>query len=172
MYASLYPSVYREFNIAPNTLIGMVIIGAQIHDKENKCKDSKWSRASAYMEDLQSHVWMEFCARWFNFPRYETLYNDVIEYFTYHKIPCNGFLRKYDKNGLIKPIVFDAIPLDKNGLIKPIIKDDEIRLISPIIFNEDDDYDHNEQPLKQMNLEKVEEILNALSKSPNQQFRI
>lgn len=169
MYASLYPSVYRQFNIAPNTLIGMLIINNRVHNKENKCCDTKWRRSGAFMEDLQSNMWLEFCARWFNFPRYETLYHDIIEFFTRHAVPQRGCMRKFDRNGLINPIVFNDIRTP-DGLIEPIVKSDEYRLINPIIY--DEDYSHEEKPIVYFDRKKVEEMLNVLTKTPNQQFRV
>ena len=57
MYASLYPSVIRQFNIAPHTQIGMINIPNKVHDKENRCKlDDRWTRAGAFTEDMISQV--------------------------------------------------------------------------------------------------------------------
>lgn len=163
-YSSLYPSTIRQFNIAPNTMIGMILIGRAIHNKENKCNDPRYNRNGAFIEDLTSHVWLEFCARWFNFPRYEQLYNDVIEFFTKIMVPQNGCLRRYNRDGLINPIVYNIV-VDRYG--NKITND--TRLINPIVY--DDIYDHYEKPLVYFDESKVMEVLNDLSRNPNQQFR-
>lgn len=164
-YASLYPSVYRQLNVAPNTLIGMVILNEPIHNKENKCKDTQWSRAGAFMEDMQSQVWLEFCARWFNFPRYEQLYDTVIYYFATQQWAYNG-LRKYDSEGLYNPMPFIAPVTYDDGTYDPMVSTN--LLFDPMEYG---DYNHNEVPVTPLNKMKVEDVLNALFRTPNQLFR-
>jgi len=80
-YARLYPSILQEFNIAPNTQIGKVIFPQKVYEGENRRKDEKYSREGQFMEDLQSHVYLEFAERWLHLGGYEDLYDDIIEYF-------------------------------------------------------------------------------------------
>ena len=96
-YKSLYPSIMREFNIAPNTQIGLVNIPNKVHDGENRFNKDIYRRGAAFIEDLQSHVWLEFCTRWFHFADYATLYKDIIEYFTNIANPARA-LKWYNKN--------------------------------------------------------------------------
>ena len=176
-FASLYPNIIMTLNNDPSAMIGMIYILSKIHDKENKCNDAKWTRSSAFAEDFASHVWLEFCARWFNFPRYEQLYNDVIYFFTHIMIPQNGCLRNYDNDGLVHPIIYNTIvdrygnPINdnKDNLTSPFIFENEMRLEFPFIF--DDCYDHKENPLIYFNRNEVMEVLDDLSRNPNQFFR-
>lgn len=102
-YASLYPSIIREFNIAPNTQIGMLNI-AGFEFSQNDYIRANNTVAGAFMEDIQSQVWFEFGCRWFNLADYATLVDDVIDFFTTVMNPFYG-LRNYDENGNIDPWV-------------------------------------------------------------------
>lgn len=88
-YTALYPSILREFNMAPNTQIGMVEIPNQIFENENPYGDEKFSRGGKFLEDLQSQVYLEFCKRWLRMGGYLELYNDIIEYYTAKKDSIN-----------------------------------------------------------------------------------
>ena len=125
VYASLYPSVIREFNIAPHTQIGMIIIPDKIHNKENVCKlDDRWTRAGAFAEDMISQVWTEVGHRWFGLADYETLYHEV-EFFYQSKAMAYNGLRTYNRQGLIEPMIFGP----ENGYIEPMIFDDTRRIV-------------------------------------------
>jgi DNA polymerase elongation subunit (family B) len=124
-YASLYPSILREFNMAPNTQVGMVTIKESVNDNENKFNSEKYSRSGAFMEDLQSGVYLEFCHRWLNMGNYLELYKDIIEFFTYHQMPGYS-LRWSTPEGLIIPATFH----NKDLLIKPAVFEEG--LIKPI----------------------------------------
>lgn len=127
-YSSLYPSVIRQFNIAPNTQIGMVIIHDAVFANENKSKLDNWTRSLAFMEDLQSRVWLEFCTRWFHLSNYTQLYHEVELFFKTKAIPING-LRYKDRNGLIIPM--DFFNNNYNEMAQtPMIFDDERRSVS------------------------------------------
>lgn len=104
-YASLYPSIYRQFNLAPNTQIGMIIIPEQINEHENRQKDPAYSRGGQFLEDMQSHVWLEICTRWFNLANFTELVSDVEEFFTSVAMPIRG-LKLRDENGMIIPMIF------------------------------------------------------------------
>lgn len=127
-YSSLYPSVIRQFNIAPNTQIGMVVIHEAVFANENKSNLDNWTRSLAFMEDLQSRVWLEFCTRWFHLPNYTELYHEVELFFKTKAIPVNG-LRYRDRNGLIIPM--DFFDTNYNEMAQaPMIFDDTRRYIS------------------------------------------
>jgi len=97
-YKALYPSLMREFNMAPNTQIGIINIPNQIYNNENRFNREIYSRGSAFIEDLQSQVYLEFCTRWLHFADYGSLYKDVIEYFTTEANPGRALKWYNDKN--------------------------------------------------------------------------
>jgi len=150
-YSSLYPSIIREMNIAPHTQIGMLIIAAKVHEKENKRKLDNWTRASAFMEDIQSQVWLEINSRWFHLADYTQLYNEIIEFFNTKMNPIYG-LRTYTMDGLIDPM----IPYHAKLVEDPMIFVDKRREIQDIYVAPD--------------FNKWEEWRNATIANPNQQF--
>ena len=99
-YKSLYPSITSEFNMAPHTIIAHVNIPEQVYPFENRFKrdEIKWRREAQFMDDLQSHNWIEFFSRWFGFANYEEMYDDVIEFFN-TVYQSKGFiqLHEFDK---------------------------------------------------------------------------
>lgn len=97
----------------------MVTIPNQVHDKENRRKLDNWTRASAFMEDFQSQVWLEICSRWFGLADYTTLYHEVEQFFITMMSAAEG-LRMYDRQGLLIPMI-DTRP---NTLIEPMIFND------------------------------------------------
>lgn len=96
-YKALYPSITSEFNMSKSTLIAHVNIPDKVYEFENRFNrdEIKWKREGQFMDDLQSHNWIEFFNRWFHFAGYEEMYDDVIEYFTRIKRP-NGVLTYHD----------------------------------------------------------------------------
>lgn len=132
-YSALYPSIIREFNVAPNTMIGLLIIDAKVHNKENRRRSDTWTRAGAFMEDFQSQVWLEVNSRWFNLSDYTTLYHEVEEFFTKIMQSQRG-LRLYQRNGLIDPIITVNDKLINQGLI---FEEDNRRPIEDIYIKPD-----------------------------------
>lgn len=80
-FKSLYPSILREFNIAPNTAIGQIIIDNQVWKDENPFGYKNYSRAGQFIEDYKSGVYIEFCARWLHLAGYREFIDDMKEYF-------------------------------------------------------------------------------------------
>lgn len=103
-YASLYPSIIREYNIAPNTQIGKLII-TDIKFTHMESVRSNNSVEGAFMEDIQSQVWLEFGSRWFNLADFAMLCKEVELFFTNVANPIFG-LRIYDYQGRINPMTF------------------------------------------------------------------
>ena len=106
-YKALYPSITSEFNMSKTTLIGHINIPDKVYEFENRFHrdDIKWKREAQFMDDLQSHNWIEFFNRWFHFAGYEEMYDDVIEYFTKIKYP-SGIITYHDFDNVdmsIKP---------------------------------------------------------------------
>lgn len=95
-YKALYPNDLSEFNMASNTIIAHLNIPNKVCDEENRFnKESfKWKREGQFMEDLQSHCWIEYFHRWFHLASYEEMYDDVIEYFTKVKSPMGKLYKK------------------------------------------------------------------------------
>ena len=151
-YASLYPSVIRQFNIAPHTQIGLLIINKPVHDKENKRMSDTWTRAGAFMEDFQSQVWLEVCSRWFHLADYTTMYHEV-EHFFENIMRSNNGLKVYNRDGLKDPIIF----------YKPNM------LYDPIVITKDDRRVVTDKYIKP-DLEAWKEFRNAATINPNQLF--
>ncbi len=150
-YASLYPSIIRQFNIAPHTQIGMVTIPEQVYINENKAKLENWTRASEFMENFQSQVWLEIGTRWFNLSNYTQLYHEI-EAFFINMMNANNGLRYYDRNGLIIPM----IDIKPSNLQEAMIFDDDRRNVEDVYYSP--------------NLIKWEAWRNVAVKYPNQQF--
>lgn len=112
-YASLYPSIIREFNIAPNTQIGLVIIDREFTAIEAARANN--TVAGAFMEDMRSQVWLEIGTRWFNLATYTELYHEVEEFFRSVMNPVYG-TRLYNRDGTINPMTF----YDDNLIITPM----------------------------------------------------
>lgn len=98
-YASLYPSEIRQFNTFAYTQIGKLIIKNKIHDKEDKRHTEHWDRGGAFMEDFQSHNWLETGNRWFNLPDYASLVRFVYNLFNTNIRPTNNFGFNINSNG-------------------------------------------------------------------------
>lgn len=93
-FKSLYPSTMREFNIAPNTQIGKVIIPNQVHPKENPFGYARYERGGQFLEDFQCGSYLEFCSRWFHLGNYMEVLDDMKEYLSTHKYM--GFIDPLD----------------------------------------------------------------------------
>lgn len=127
-YKALYPSITSESNMAPNTIIAHITIPELVYEFENRFKrDSvKYKREGQFLEDLQSHVWLEFFHRWFHMASYEEMYDDVIEYFSREAHPA-GKLGLHTPNGMVPGFIQIPYNVPKNAFIK-IKSDDDISL--------------------------------------------
>lgn len=123
-YERLYPSTLQEFNMASNTQIGKLIIDRPINPNENPFGDLKYDRGGAYIEDLQSHIYLEFGTRYLNLASYDVLIDDVKEFFTTQMTPSGAL--GFTSDGLIKPLFkYNGlrVPLTtKTNLINPFIR--------------------------------------------------
>ena len=86
-YKSLYPSITLEHNIAPNTLIGAIIMPEKVYDKENYYsfmkddeENSKYSRSGEFIDNLVSGEIIEFSERYFHLAGIRDFLNDFIEF--------------------------------------------------------------------------------------------
>ena len=151
-YSSLYPNICRQFNIASNTQIGMLIINEKVHDKENIGNLDHWTRGGAFLEDVQSGQWLEICSRWFNLPNYTEMYNKVVEFFTKKAIPTNGFRNVNMSTGLKEE------PVKSTGkYFEAIVFEDNRRVV-------------NEKYIPHNLNNEWEELRNHVLEYPNQQF--
>lgn len=131
-----------EYNIAPNTIIGKVIIDKMIHPYENRNHYENWDRAGSFFEDYHTHDWMIVGFKWFGLPGIVELKNYIQNYFdTVMEPTC----------------MYGFNPDTKGRMIQPIIFYDEIG-ISPIIFN------------PPMNMDKINEWRDKINGNPNQSF--
>lgn len=80
-YKSLYPSIARENNLAPNTIVSKITIPHKIHKKENTNHNEFYDRGGAYIEDLMSQNYIEFSHRWLNLANVNEMIEDLKEYF-------------------------------------------------------------------------------------------
>ena len=129
-YKSLYPSEMREFNIAPNTQIGKIIIPEQIWKDENQYKYIHFDRGGKFIEDLHSHVWLEFCTRWFKLADYGTLYKEVKEFFA-NRMTVNP-IKYFNNNNFVGVRFYDNA---ESNYVKAIEFDSESKTKKAIIYN-------------------------------------
>lgn len=86
-YKSLYPSITRENNFAPNTLIAKIIIDEKVHNKENLFDNPLYDRGGAYIEDLMSGNYVEFAHRWMGLANVREMIEDLQEYIDNNIVP-------------------------------------------------------------------------------------
>lgn len=116
-YKSLYPSIDREFNMAPNTIIGYLEMDPCINPTESTFKENaNESVGGRFLEDFHSHNWLEFCTRWFNLASFKELLDDIKEFFTLYKNPARP-LRMFNKEGILLGIQFVNKELPDPGIV-------------------------------------------------------
>lgn len=116
-YKSLYPSIEREFNMGPNTIIGYINVDSAINMTPSTFKESaNASGGGRFLEDFQSNQWLELCTRWFNLADYGQLIEDFEEYFTVYANPSRP-LRLYDYNGVMKGLIFENKNVPVPGIV-------------------------------------------------------
>lgn len=101
-YSSLYPSIEREFNMAPNSQIGKIKLPYKVHDKEGHIpsENFNFNRSREFSEDITSKDWLEFASRWLHLASYDELLDDIEEYIRTKIL----FVRRYTKDGLLIPV--------------------------------------------------------------------
>ena len=140
-YKSLYPSIMREFGIAPNTQIGKIEIEQEVHQWENPFDYNKYCRGGQFIQDFCSHNFIEFSRRWFHLAGFKEMLEDMDEYFAmYNSFGSRdinqpaSFIHKFDQT-TIKEDTFilrneDPINYGNNSFIN---SDPEKRDFSDII---------------------------------------
>lgn len=140
-FASMYPSILDQFNIAHNTQVGRIHMPTSLNKNENPFNSEVYCREGAFIEDLQSQNYIEFGQRWFNLAGYKELCEDVDYYFKYIQKPY------YDQkfNHMRKPNVLinqcqkikPVHPLIYQTKMTPLIKHNEMPSSEEIINNID-----------------------------------
>lgn len=138
-YSSLYPSIILEFNLAPNTQIGRIIIeykddptkpfGLNEHPDMYSSDDNtaKYSRGGEFLENYMCNSPMEFGRRWMGLGDVYSVIEDLTEFFKFngvHGVPIGIKFQDaiYFTNGVDK---IDAISFEENYMGK-----------SPILFDQ------------------------------------
>jgi len=72
-----------EYNIAPNTQIGKIIIDEKVYKDENyyHIEEEKYSRGGEFIENLVTDNMIEFCTRWFHLGNIQEVLFDMDEYY-------------------------------------------------------------------------------------------
>lgn len=148
-FKSLYPSITRWHNMAPNTQKGKIIIDEKIHDLENPYHSEDYDRGGQFLEDLCTGNILEFGARWLGLARFRDLISDIDEYMSMNipSIPVNIF-----NDDMIVPMIFYSQNCESG--LKPIAHYDEGELIKPFVFN------HYRDRTKSISIYKDSEIIN------------
>jgi hypothetical protein len=136
VFRALYPSVCLEFNIAPHTQLGKIIIPEKVFQDENHYNSGKYERAGEFVENLTTDSIIEFCHRWFGLANFNEFMDDMKEY-------QNKFIECFSGHGQYYRFWLDSkeqvkeVPVkstysteEKKNVINPITKG---RSFSPIV---------------------------------------
>lgn len=123
-FKSLYPSIDREHNLAPNTIIGKILIDNKVHKYENPYHNEDYDRGGQFIEDLVTGNSLEFGKRWFNFAGFREMLEDIDEYYQMNIPIINN--RVYDDRGFYVP--FTIRPNAQGEMMRPFgyLEDDEM----------------------------------------------
>ena len=104
-FKSLYPSIMRQFNVFAHTQIGFIMIAKHIHNKQNKNHYQYYTAGGQFLEDLQTHNWLEFGCRWFGLQSFEDLVEYTRDIFTTEIKPVRPLAHKrvYTDEGYYYP---------------------------------------------------------------------
>lgn len=114
---SMYPSIDREYNLAPDNIIGKIIIDQKVHKYENPYHDDKYDRGGQFMEDLITENPLEFGKRWLSLGGIHDVIADIKEYQEKHACFLPLDLNTVEDRKVIKPVVF----LHQGEKIKPVV---------------------------------------------------
>lgn len=73
--SSLYPSIIRAFNMAPQTIYFKILIADKVSQYENVYNNERYDRGGDMIDDFESRQYINFAHKWLNLPSYEELYN-------------------------------------------------------------------------------------------------
>lgn len=116
-----------EFNIAPNTQIGRIIIPDKVYEFENAymIEEEKYSRGGEFIENMVTDNIIEYCKRWFHLAGIKEFLEDIDEYYSSRSI---GRYSNFAKAGFIESPIVPTI----SGVESPIEFTNAKE--SPIIF--------------------------------------
>ena len=140
MYRSLYPSVTLEFNIAPNTQIGKIVIDEKVYENENmyNVEKEKYSRGGEFIENMVTDNEIEFCKRWFHLAGFNELLEDANEYFESRTFSNMSYIQSINSFG--DKLECPLIPTDNGGVTNPLIFDNSYSgILQPLQFVITDD---------------------------------
>lgn len=124
-YKSLYPSILRELNIAPNTQIGIIEIANIVWNGENPFNYGKYHRGGQFIEDFKSGVYIEFCKRWLHLAGFDEILQDIQEYFDTYM--TGRYVNHFEniqyamyRNDNIQPVI-PFKPIENKTPIQPMV---------------------------------------------------
>lgn len=121
-YKSLYPSMMVEFGIAPNTMVGRLLLNEGIRDNENRYGDPDYTPGGSFIRDIISKNFNILGSRWFKLPTYDELYKLLEIYF----MSINNNI--HNEKGLLEVINIDT----NQNVFSPIFFVSEEDKLSPI----------------------------------------
>ena len=115
-----------EFNIAPNTQIGRIVIPEKVYNHENTymMDEEKYSRSGEFIENMVTDNHIEYCHRWFGLAGIEEFIEDIDEYYG----DRFGKFSNFQKAGFRSPIQY------KSDNIETPISFTNSKVMSPIII--------------------------------------
>lgn len=132
-YKSLYPSIMGEFNIAPNTQIGRILIPEKVYEHENTyhITEEKYSRSGEFIENMVTDNIIEYAHRWFHLANFVEFLEDINEYYSRDNIGkfTNIIAAGFD-GGKESPI----IPTAYDSNIVPVEFGRRCKVETPIVF--------------------------------------
>ena len=129
-YKRLYPSIYFENNISPDTMIGKLFLPEQLDDKEDRFNNPYFDRTVSFIEDYCCRDYLNFCQRYLNLAGYEQMYNDIIEYFTTVENPIGSLYNMDNING--RPYLCNTVIPTGNKMLCSMVDDKKLRNMANI----------------------------------------
>ena len=128
-----------EFNIAPNTQIGRIIIPEKVYEHENiyRIEEEKYYRSGEFIENMVTDNVIEYCKRWFHLAGIEEFIKDIDEFYG----------EDYGKFGNLQKAFNSPITPVRDGVQTPITFTGS-KVQSPIIFYNDRPENLNYEDLK------------------------
>ena len=127
-YKRLYPSITQEFNIAPNTQVGLIRIPEKIYKDEDIFHSDKFNRSCVFIENFASHNYLEFCHRWLKLGNYQEVLDDIQEYFTKVEVPFEPLNRELVRSGKLE--VLTKIGDRKINVVKRVPTNQKMKVIN------------------------------------------
>ena len=134
-YKSLYPSIARENNMAPNTQVGKLVIPDQIYENENPFNYEFYYRGGRFIMDFNNGNYLEFGKRWFHLASIREFMEDCNEFFSTQRLPMIPPITIYD-DGTFNPMYhtpnmkeYQLYPMyhDYENTFRPVIRERDNR---------------------------------------------